>query len=77
VSGAATGVHVLGELPRGTDDIAVARRARARRVGVEALAAYRMRNDLPTRPALLLGFANTQPSLIRGAVASVVDALQE
>ncbi|MBV9111937.1 MAG: PLP-dependent aminotransferase family protein [Hyphomicrobiales bacterium] len=77
VSGAATGVHVLGELPFDIDDIAVARRARARKIGVEPLAGYKMRNDVATRPALLLGFANTQPHVMRGAVASVVDALRE
>ncbi|MGC1575128.1 MAG: PLP-dependent aminotransferase family protein [Beijerinckiaceae bacterium] len=77
VSGAATGVHVLGELQHGIDDITVARRARARQIGVEPLAAYRMRNDAPTRPALLLGFANTQPRVMRAAVEGVVDAMRE
>ncbi|MFI4994705.1 MAG: PLP-dependent aminotransferase family protein [Hyphomicrobiales bacterium] len=76
VSGAATGVHVLGELPQDTDDLAVARRARARRVGVEPLAAYRMSHDLPPRPALLIGFANTPPETMREAVAIVTDAIE-
>jgi GntR family transcriptional regulator / MocR family aminotransferase len=77
VSGAATGVHVLGELPSGTDDTVVAQRARARRIGVEPLAAYTMRSDLPTRPALLLGFANTQPGAMRIAVSTVVGAIAD
>jgi GntR family transcriptional regulator/MocR family aminotransferase len=77
VSGAATGVHVLGELPHGIDDVAVARKARARQIGVEPLAAYKLRNDVPTRPALLLGFANTAPRVMRAAVAGVVDAIRE
>lgn len=76
VSGAATGVHVLGELPHDTDDLAVARRARAWRVGVEPLAAYRMSHDLPPRPALLLGFANTPPERVRDAVSVVVAAIE-
>ena len=77
ISGAATGVHVLGELPHGIDDIAVARKAHARRIGVEQLAAYKMRTDVPTRPALLLGFANTPPRVMRSAVAGIVDAMRE
>ena len=77
VSGAATGVHVLGELPHRIDDIAVSRRAHARKIGVEPLSGYKMMNDLPTRPALLLGFANTQPRVMRDAVAGVVDAMRE
>jgi GntR family transcriptional regulator/MocR family aminotransferase len=76
VSGAATGVHVLGELPHDTDDLAVARRARAWRVGDEPLAAYRMSHDLPPRPALLLGFANTPPERVRDAVSVVVAAIE-
>ena len=56
VSGAATGVHVLGELPQDIDDAVVARRARARRVGVEPLTAYRMSRDLPLRRPCSIGF---------------------
>jgi hypothetical protein len=36
-----------------------------------------MRNDAPARPALLLGFANTQPRVMRPAVEGVVDAMRE
>ncbi|MBV8763965.1 MAG: PLP-dependent aminotransferase family protein [Hyphomicrobiales bacterium] len=77
ISGAATGVHVLCELPGGIDAVAVARRARARRIGVEALAAYTLRKDVPRRPALLLGFANTSARVMRPAVACVIDATRE
>ncbi len=75
VSGAATGVHVLGELPLDIDDIAVARKARARSIGVEALSTYKVGSDTTVRPALLLGFANTAPGVMRGAVGTVVDAI--
>jgi GntR family transcriptional regulator/MocR family aminotransferase len=77
VSGAATGVHVLGELPLDIDDIAVAQKARARSIGVEALSTYKVGSDTTVRPALLLGFANTEPGVMRGAVGTVVDAIAE
>jgi GntR family transcriptional regulator / MocR family aminotransferase len=76
VSGAATGVHVLGGLPHEVDDRAVAARARAQEVGVEPLGAYRLGGHLAPRPALLIGFANTPPPAIRAAVAVVVEAVE-
>ncbi|SDR61480.1 transcriptional regulator, GntR family [Rhizobiales bacterium GAS191] len=77
VSGAATGVHVLGGLPPSIDDVAVARRARARQIGVEPLSFYRVGPDTQPRPALLLGFANTPPVILRAAVADVVSIIAD
>jgi GntR family transcriptional regulator/MocR family aminotransferase len=77
VSGAATGVHVLGELPREVDDRAVARAARAKEVGVEPLSAYRLCGNLCPRPALLIGFANTPPAAIKEAVSIVARAVDK
>ena len=77
VSGAATGVHVLGELPREVDDRAVARRARARQIGVEPLGAYCVGARLVPRPALLIGFANTRPDAMKSAVTAVIRAVEE
>ncbi|MFI5014424.1 MAG: PLP-dependent aminotransferase family protein [Hyphomicrobiales bacterium] len=77
VSGAATGVHMLGELPPDIDDVAVVEEARAGRIGVEPLTAYRMGRGTPPHPALLLGFANTPPEAMRDAVAVVVRAIAD
>ena len=71
VSGAATGVHMLGSLPPEVDDVAVAREAQARRIGVEPLGKYHVDPTSHRRPALLLGFANTPPALLRDAVTEV------
>jgi len=76
VSGAATGVHVLGELPRAADDLAVARRARAEEIGVEPLGAYRTGRGTPRRSALLIGFANTPPEMMAAAVSLVIRAVE-
>ncbi len=76
ISGAATGVHLLGELPREMDDLDVAKRARAQEIGVEPLGAYRLCGDLLPRPALLIGFANTQPKVMKDAVSTVVRVIE-
>jgi GntR family transcriptional regulator/MocR family aminotransferase len=76
VFGAATGVHVLGELPSEVDDRAVARAARAKEVGVEPLSAYRLCSNFVPRPALLIGFANTPPPQIQEAVSVVARVVE-
>jgi hypothetical protein len=43
---------------------------------VEPLSAYRIGVDLVPRPALLIGFANTRPVVMRRAVSIVVDAIE-
>ncbi len=58
VSGAAAGLHVVLELPAGTDEAALVQRARERGIGVEAMAHHRL-DPLRSPPALLVGYART------------------
>jgi GntR family transcriptional regulator/MocR family aminotransferase len=58
VTGAAAGLHVVLELPPGTDETALVRAARERGVGVEPMAHHRL-EPRHAPPALLVGYART------------------
>jgi GntR family transcriptional regulator/MocR family aminotransferase len=66
VHGVAAGLHLLVTFPDGTDDQALAERARAAGVLVQPLSWHRMR---PGPPGLVLGYAAHSPDRIREAIA--------
>jgi GntR family transcriptional regulator / MocR family aminotransferase len=67
------GMHVIGFLPAGVDDVEVARRAQARGVDAVALSAYYV--EAQPRSGLLLGFTADPPDAIREAVRRLREIL--
>lgn len=67
------GLHLAAELPPGSDDMSIALRAAAEGVGPRPLSAFHLRT--PVRPGLVLGFGNTSPERIDGAVQVLLRAL--
>jgi Transcriptional regulators containing a DNA-binding HTH domain and an aminotransferase domain (MocR family) and their eukaryotic orthologs len=67
ISGVAAGIHLVVELPAGTDDVAVARAARRSGLGPLALSRLRLRPGGP--PGLVLGYATHPPDVLTEAVA--------
>ncbi|HYA35308.1 MAG TPA: PLP-dependent aminotransferase family protein [Candidatus Binataceae bacterium] len=61
-----SGMHCVGWLPDGTNDIEVSRRAADAGIGVTPLSSYYMTK--PARSALILGFAATPPLQIEDSV---------
>lgn len=53
---AEAGIHLLAELPPGTDDVALAAQAHARGVAVSPLSPHFREPEHPTRAGILLGF---------------------
>ena len=75
VRGVAAGLHVLLELPAGTDAAAVVRRAAAAGVRVANLDTYRFL-DLPEAPGLVLGYGNLADHQVDEAVARLAAAVR-
>ena len=73
VRGMEAGMHLLLDLPAGTDAAVVVRRARELDVGVVDLDRYRIRPA--NEPALVLGFGNLRSGRERQAVTLLRDAL--
>jgi GntR family transcriptional regulator/MocR family aminotransferase len=73
VRGVAAGLHVLLELPAGSDAAAVVRRAAAAGVRVANLDTYRFL-DLPEAPGLVLGYGNLADHQVDDAVARLAAA---
>jgi GntR family transcriptional regulator/MocR family aminotransferase len=69
VSGVAAGLHLVVGLPAGTDDVAVAGRARAAGLGPLPLSSLRLRSAGP--PGLVLGYAAATPDELRAAVVQL------
>ncbi len=69
ISGVAAGLHLVVELPAGTDDVALAGRARAAGLGPVALSELRMRGG--GRPGLVLGYAAHSPHELTRAVRTL------
>jgi len=65
--GAAAGLHLVVELPRGLDEAAVTRHAATRSVRVYPLGEYRVATHGP--PALVLGYGGLAESAIRAGVS--------
>jgi GntR family transcriptional regulator/MocR family aminotransferase len=75
VLGVAAGLHVLLQLPAGTDAAAVVRRATAAGVRVANLDTYRYR-ELPDAPGLVLGYGNLADHQVDDAVARLAAAVR-
>jgi GntR family transcriptional regulator/MocR family aminotransferase len=73
VSGVAAGLHLVVELPAGTDDAALAGRARAVGLGPLPLSALRLTAGGP--PGLVLGYAAQTPDELTAAVRALATLL--
>jgi len=74
LTGLAAGFHAVARLPAGADELAVARAARQRHVGVHPMAHYRLGPpDHP--PQLVLGFGHLTEEAIRRGIATISDLL--
>ena len=69
------GMHLVGWLPDGTDDAAVAERAAER--GVYVVPLSRCAAAKPSRPGLLLGYAALTPAQIREGVRKLASVLTD
>lgn len=69
------GLSIVGWLPPGTDDVAIAQRAAELGVAAAPLSMYAM--GQLERPGLLLGFAPFRPEQIRNAMGLLARALSE
>jgi GntR family transcriptional regulator/MocR family aminotransferase len=75
VSGVAAGMHLVLELPDGTDPAAIRSATRARGVRVVALDAYRAEGSGP--PGLVLGYGNLADQQVVTGVAALADAMAD
>ena len=75
LTGLAAGFHAIAPLPAGADEAAVIAAARARRVGLYGIGAYRGVADAAAPPALVMGFGNVGERAIDPAIAAVADLL--
>jgi len=76
VRGAEAGLHILLELPAGTDAAAVV--AEAHRHDLQLCELDEMRfHPQPTEPALLLGYSNLNDSVIDEAVAILAAVISQ
>ena len=74
VTASDAGMTLIGWLPSGANDVAVANAARARNVDVVPLSAFATR---PISPGLLLGYAGVREDDIRDGVTSLARALDD
>jgi GntR family transcriptional regulator/MocR family aminotransferase len=74
VGGTAAGLHLLAQLPDGTDEHATAQRARRSGVGLHELH-YHCTTLAPSPPALLLGFAFPNESELTAAARLIAAAV--
>ena len=74
--GAEAGLHILLDLPAGTDAAAVVAEAQRRDLSVSDLDDMRFQPD-PDAPALLLGFSNLSDSVVDEAVAVLADVIRQ
>jgi GntR family transcriptional regulator / MocR family aminotransferase len=78
VSGSATGLHVIADLPPASSDKDIAAAARVRQVGVTPVSFYAVPDAPPlARQGLLMGFGNTPAAAMAPAVRIVHDCLAE
>jgi GntR family transcriptional regulator/MocR family aminotransferase len=73
ISGMAAGLHLLLELPSGTDATAVVERAAELQVGVVSIDRYRLRPGGP--PSLVIGYGNLRTGRERQAVGLLARAI--
>jgi GntR family transcriptional regulator / MocR family aminotransferase len=69
------GLHVVGFLPPGRDDLEAEEAAARKGIDVTALSRFPM--EAPRDPALILGFGAVAEDQMGAAVATLADALRE
>jgi GntR family transcriptional regulator / MocR family aminotransferase len=74
VTGIAAGLHLVVELPPGTDDRRVA--AEAARAGIAPIALSTLRLGAAGPPGLVLGYARDSPSVLHAAVFTLAGVLR-
>ncbi|MFI5843417.1 hypothetical protein ACIA8K_27285 [Catenuloplanes sp. NPDC051500] len=74
VTGIAAGLHLVVELPPGTDDRRIAEDAA--RAGIAPIALSTLRLDAPGPPGLVLGYARDSPSVLHAAVFTLAGVLR-
>ena len=72
LDGVAAGLHAILLLPDGTDDEALAARARGRGIGVRSLASYCLGAG-PAQPGLVLGYSQIPTTSIAPAIQALAD----
>ncbi len=72
IHGAAAGLHVMIELPRGTNERRLVERAAARSVKIYALSDYAATNQIG-RPGLVLGYSSLTADEIRTGIGRLAD----
>jgi GntR family transcriptional regulator / MocR family aminotransferase len=75
LTGLAAGFHAVAPLPPSADETAVIDAARARRVGLHGIGAYRGTPGTAAPPALVMGFGNVPERAIEPAIAAIADLL--
>jgi GntR family transcriptional regulator / MocR family aminotransferase len=70
--GIAAGLHLVAQLPEGSDELAICERAAGRSVGVGHIGEHRIR---PGPPALLLGYARLSEAAITRGAAELARAM--
>lgn len=68
---ASTGLHLVAELPDHCSDQSLAGAARMRQIGVTALSGYFVDAPKAMRQGLLMGFGNTRPESMKGAMRTL------
>ncbi|WP_419817707.1 PLP-dependent aminotransferase family protein [Glaciibacter flavus] len=77
VSGMAAGLHCLVELPPGTDEAAVTRRALSLGLQLDGLSTFHVGGQSPGRgPAMVLGIGGPADQVYSEAVAAALEAMQ-
>jgi GntR family transcriptional regulator / MocR family aminotransferase len=72
-AGVAAGIHLVVQLPAGTDEQAVLDAARSRGLGLSGISEHRIE---PGPPALLLGYGRISEPAIEAAVQALADSLR-
>ena len=71
VATAATGLHLLAGLPHACDDQTLVAAARQRQIGAAPLSGFFVAQPKTKRQGLLMGFGNTRPEAMPGAVQTL------
>ena len=76
ILGGKSGMHLTLRLPSESDDIAIAAAANNQRLGVRAYSQY-FQDPRQKQSGLVIGYGNTETSLIAGAVERLVNIIQQ
>jgi GntR family transcriptional regulator/MocR family aminotransferase len=77
VATAATGLHLLAGLPDACDDQTLVAAARQRQIGAAPLSGFFVAPPETKRQGLLMGFGNTRPEAMPGAVQTLCSLIED